>query len=167
MDELSDAGRNALPYYNRILGVTSERGTTADVWGAIRDEAAKYGLESPGVTLQGVNELRGYAAAARNSSERLGRAGDNFSITDRFVATAPWSRGLMERNAAPMWAVQFEHTTSKDGAENTAWRSYTIKGSVPTSVGDLRMALEDAADELANEYETDHIGIGAIRVLSI
>lgn len=167
MPELSPAGQRALTYWGSIQSAVSDRASTSEVWSAIRGAAASLGLDSPGITVAGVNELRSYAASARNAMERIDRAPDSANIIGRYVSAAPWGRSMAEQNAVPRYQVNFEHTTILEGQEVTSWRPLMIAGAIPGTVGDLRDAVEAAGNELADDYDMEHVGIGRIQVLTV
>lgn len=167
MPELPASARRALTYWGSIQSSVSERASTAQVWDAIRGAAAELGLDSPGVTVQGVNVLRGYAAAGRNSMEALSKAPDTAGIESRYVSAAPWGRSDREQNAVSRYQVRFEHVTLNEGQETTNWRTLMLTGDMPATVGDLRQAVDDAGNELADDYDLEHVGIGPIQILSV
>jgi hypothetical protein len=167
MADLSDAAKAAMRYYPEIQGSVSSNASTADVWAAIRDRAGELGLGTPGVTIQGVNELRSYAAQIRNASQRLNKAPDNYALEANMIAQAPWSRSITDQEAEPMWQVRFQHTTLHDGVETTEWRTSVFRNALPPTVGALARDVESDAYEMAADYGFEHTGIDNIAVLAI
>lgn len=167
MPELSPDALTAMPFWGSIQSSVTERATTAQLWQGIRDAADSFGMNTPGATLAGVNELRGYAAQIRNASDRLERAQSDEADFSRLSAPAPYSRDQATMNAAPMWQVQFEHTTYTGQAESTDWRTLMYRGNTPPTVGDLRTDIEQAGEDFADEYQMEHIGTGRVRIVRV
>lgn len=167
MPELSNAAVKALAYWGVIEYAANNRFTTADLWNALRDEAERLGLSSPGVTVRGVAQLYGLAVANQSAARRLERQRDQFAVTANLIGHYPTERPLTEQNALGMWQVRFQHTTLTETGEFTEWRTVMFRGALPATVGDLRDAVEADANELAADYGTEHVGIDSLQVLAL
>lgn len=164
-----DPNRNpALAYWGEIEYAAANRFTTADLWASLRQAASNLGLESPGVTLAQVNELRHLATGIQAGSRRLERIDPSSSITDaRLIAEAPWSRSLAERSALPMYQVRYQHTIDGPNGVETAWRTSTFKGALPRTLGDLLDAIGEDAENLADKYGGAHVGVSSMQILAV
>lgn len=167
MSDLSDQARKAMTYWGEIQAAASEGMTTADLWSLIQDAAEEMGLESPGVTIRGVSELRGLAGRIIASGRTFATAGPEISLSGRDWAEAPWSRPLAEQNALGIWQVRFQHTTLGPDGPETQWRTSVFTGSVPGTVGELRSALEEDAQAMATKYGVGHIGFDNVQLLVV
>lgn len=164
---LSDEGKKGLLYWNNIQSSVSGRATTAELWSAIREAAAREGLDSPGITLQAVNELRSSAAQIRNAGDRLMSEPAQNGLTASHIAEAPWSRPLEERASSPMLQVRFELSMIRDGQLVTEWKTLVHSGRMPTTIADLQRIIERAGISLARSYDSDYAGYGAMSALEI
>lgn len=164
-----DQDRNpALAYWGEIEYAAANRLTTADLWASLRAAAAELGQESPGVTVQQVNEVRHLATGIQAASRRLERIDPSSSIRDgRLIAEAPWSRSLAERSALPMYQVRYQHTVDGPNGVETAWRTSTFRGELPRTLGDLQDAIDEDAENLADKYGGAHVGVSAMQILAV
>lgn len=167
MPDLSDAAKRALVYWPQIEFAARYRLTTADLWSTIRDAAEQAGWASPGVTLRGVNQLRAIATQIQNAGRNFARADEDQRLDYTMTAGAPWSRSDAERGALPMWQARFEHTFMQDGEEVTEWRTSVFAGRLPATVADMRAAIAEDAEQLADKYGVDHVGISGVHVLAV
>jgi len=158
----------ALAYWAEIEYAAANRMPTADLWRVLNDAAASLGLDSPGVTIQQVNEVRSMASGIQAASARLARLDPSYSLSDgRVVAQAPWSRSPAERQALPMYQVRFQHTVNGPNGEETQWRTSTLRGRLPRTLGDLLDAVGEDAENLADKYGGEHVGVGSLQLLSV
>jgi hypothetical protein len=167
MPDLSDEARAALAYWPTIEHAAANHLPTADLWAALNGAAAELGLDSPGVTLQGVNTIRSLATQIQATSARLERTDPTYRMEGNLISEAPWGRSLAERDAMPMFQVRYQHTTVGPNGEETNWRTSTFHGQLPRTVGDLLEAIEEDAEHLADKYGHSHGGTSAHQVLSI
>jgi hypothetical protein len=165
----NDPNRNpALAYWPQIEYAAANRMATADLWATLREAARELGLDSPGVTLAQVNELRHLATGIQAGSRRLDRVDPLSAITDaRLIAEAPWSRSAAERAALPMYQVRYQHTVNGPNGEETAWRTSTFRGSLPRTLADLRGAIDEDAENLADKYGGEHLGVSGLQILAV
>lgn len=164
---LSPAAQKALAYWQEIEYSAAHRLTTADTWSVIRNASEALGLESPGVTLQGINELRSLAVGVQRAARGFERLADSKRISGRDFVTAPWSRSLREQRALPKFQVRFQHTISVGGVESTAWRSSIYEGRPPRTAGELRRLVEGDAINLAKGYNGEHLGVDELQLFAV
>lgn len=158
----------AYAYWPQIEYAAARRMPTADLWATLRDAAAELGLDSPGVTVQQVNQVRSWATGIQAASRRLERLDPSYSISDgHLIAEAPWARSPGEREALPMYQVRYEHTVDGPNGPETNWRVSTFRGSLPRTLGDLQDAIEEDAENLADKYGGAHVGVGSLQILSV
>lgn len=168
MAELTPQERRAMQYWGPIESVTMAGGSTRDIWDRIRAQAEALGYDSPGISALDVNRLRSQAVANRNALAGLDQLGEDDLITGSQIGNAPWGRSLNQQNAVPMWQVKFEHiVTDSNGNEQTVWRTSTFTGTVPRTRRELELALEEDGENLAGEYEQEHVGVGAYNILAV
>lgn len=166
MTEFGLSSRKAMAYWGVIEQATRDRLGTAEVWQAIREQAAAAGLDSPGITAQDVSRLRGLAGGVRATATRLENAEPEWGIDGGMIANAPWARPLSERNTLPLFQVRFEHTVQNNGQTTTEWRTVMFRNTLPTTVGELTEALEQDAEQMADDYGYTHVGIGSFSILA-
>lgn len=166
MANLTPEERRALQYWGTIEHATLSGASTTELWQMINEHAGALGYESAGISATAVNRLRTRAVANRQSSSVLGALGPDDRIDEPAIGRAPWERGLSRQNAVPMWQVQFEHITVENGLEVANWRSINFTGSMPRTRRELELAIEEDAAEMADNYGTEHVGIGAYRILA-
>ena len=173
---LSDQGKSALVYWGEIQAAVSQKATTADVWAAIRGAAAEAGLTSPGVTLQGVNEVRSAAAQIRNSGTALGqsrdvaeRTGLAQTIDSSMMAVAPWSRDPQVLQTLSDYTVRFQmQTVDANGQTQTTWLTNLYPGgTLPATVGELVDSLGSYGQLSGSAPQGEFAGIGDIQVLAV
>lgn len=167
MPDLTPDAVQAMRYWRWIEEAASLRMTTADLWAIIRDVAEEQGYSSPGVTLRGVSELRGIAGQIHGASNRLGRAEDYEHVTERHVAMPPWASQSAGQGPMTSYQVRFQHTTLGPDGEQTNWRTSVFHGNLPATVGELRAAVGEDAEQFAEGYGQTHLGIGSLQVLVI
>lgn len=165
----SDPNRNpALAYWGEIEYAAQHRLPTAELWDMLKSAAERLGLPGPGVTVQQVNAVRHQATGIQAASRRLERVDPSSGLSDgRLVAEAPWSRSLAERNALPMYQVRYQHTVDGPNGPETAWRTSTFRGRLPSTLADLQDAVTEDAENLADKYGGAHVGIGSLQILAV
>lgn len=173
---LSDQGKAALVYWGEIQAGVTQRATTADIWAAIRGAAAEAGLDRPGVTLQGVNEVRSAAAQIRNSGAVLGKArevsdrtGLAQGIDSSMMSVAPWSRDPQVLQTLSDYTVRFQiQTVDANGETQTTWLTNLYPGgTLPATVGELVDSLGSYGQLSGSAPQGDFAGIGDIQILAV
>lgn len=165
--QLSPAEQRAMAYWPQIEYAARHGLNTADLWSAIRDAAEEIGLDSPGVSVQGVSSLRAKAVGIQRNEGEFERLADSKRVLGRLVQVAPWARAPGERRALPMFSVRFEHTFMTGDGHRTEWRTAVFEGQLPKTAGELRALIGSDAVQLANKYNVEHIGIDSLQLLSI
>lgn len=164
---LSDQAKRALAYWPEIARGAALGLYTADLWADIRERAEDLGLASPGVTVQGVSQLRGIATSIERTADRLNAAADSRRLIGDFVSTPPWARTPGERKAAAMFNVRFLHTFVQNGAQLSEWRIAKFSGRLPRTVGELRRQVEGDAVQLGRKYGTEHLGVDRLQLFAV
>lgn len=164
---LSEHARAALAYWPQIQHAAATGMTTADMWATIRASAADLGLETPGVTVQGVSALRGIASGIERTATGLNRSADERRLISDMISTPPWSRGPGVRAADRVYQVRFQHSTYQDGELQQNWRTVTFSGRLPRTVGQLRQLVEGDAVQIARKYKGEHAGIDSLQLFAV
>lgn len=92
--------------YGVITAGVNNNMSTAELIDSLRPyaEASPEGWGPSGVTI--VSQLRGMAAAIRQARSAVSAAGMQGSLEASHIALAPWSRGALERSAAPQYDIR-------------------------------------------------------------
>lgn len=167
MADLSPEATKALAYWSQIEYAARNGLNTADLWGAIRDAADELGLATPGVTVQGVSQLRGMAVGIQRRESDFERLADGRVVTGRMFGVAPWSRSNQEQRALPKFQVRFQHTFLQEGEEVTEWRSSIFEGKLPRTAGEIRSLVDGDGVQLADKYNVEHISTDGLQLLAI
>lgn len=164
---LSPAAKAALAYWPQIELAATEGLTTADLWSLIRDAAEDIGLASPGVTVQGVSQLRGIAGSVQARSRQIAKLAGTKTLAGSLLTVAPWARERAERQASPLYHVRFQHTTRENGELTTQWRTSVFGGKLPGTIGDLRRLIDVDAEQIAKKYGVDHVGVDNLQIWEV
>lgn len=163
--DLSPEATKALAYWGPISRAAADRMTTADLWSAIRDEADRLGLASPGVTVRGVSELRGVAGGIQRVSDQFNALPGHRVMRGTMAAEAPWSPAPGSRRTFPQYQVRFQHTYNHQGEQVTEWRTTMIPANLVRTVDDLRRAVAGDALQLARKYGVEHVDVSGLQPL--
>ena len=164
---LPASAQKALAYWGVIELAAEAHAPTADLWEWIRQAAADLKLASPGVTVQGVSVLRGYAGQIQSRAALFAALAGSKRVTARVMSDPPWARSLGEQRAMPKWAVRFKHTYIQNGAEITEWRTSMFGGRINHTARQVRDEVELDALNLARKYGTAHVGVDSLQVMSV
>lgn len=165
--DLSDAERAAMAYWPQIDHAARAGLTTAELWDSIRESAAQYGLERPGVGIIGVSQLRARAGEIAAANNQLADLADNRVMRAAHIPVAPYARPAGERRAEQRIAARFLHTTNRAGSEEQAWRTVMFTGPLPRTIGELRTRVQDEAIQLARGYQSDHLGVDELQFVQV
>lgn len=154
-------------YYGTIEGAVRLGLNTRDIWSLIRDQAENAGLASPGINAAEVSRMRGQAAQTRGADAQLARAEADRALDASMISRARWHRPEQRMGAAPMWQVNFRHTTMVNGVESSDWRTLVIRGNLPSTVKALQRRIDRAGQQLAADYEVEHLGVSDLSILEI
>jgi hypothetical protein len=149
---LGSYGPNALKYWGAILASAEQHLNVQDMWSAIRDLQAQYGLPAPGVTAPDVMVLRGYANRLVNGADALAAASPSDTILPAMMGVGPYtSSDLSGLAAQPTYQVRFLNQVQlADGTVSEVWQTAVFGASdMPQTVGDLQASIETGAGELA------------------
>lgn len=158
----------ALPYWPVIRQAARNHWTTQKLWQGIEATTARWGLIGPGPTVRGISQLRGLAGGIQTAAERLEAAADSKRLLSEMVTRAPWARPLSQQRANREYHAYFQHTVEDNsGQQRTVWRAVTDIHRLPRTVGELRDLVEGAAEQLADDYDESHVGVGTIQLLAV
>jgi hypothetical protein len=159
--------RTLLGQWGAIQSAVEARLPTQQLYSAIYNAQLDAGVTPGGFGFGDLNRLRSMAVGQRNASEAFARAPSSSPVDATMIGTAPWSRGLADRNLTPQWEVRFEHSVVMDNQLTTFWRTSKFDGVLPGSVGDvLDLVNADAAD-LSESYQVEHVGVGAVMITAV
>lgn len=162
-----------MAYWGTIQSQTAVRASTADLWAAIRADAAAHPGGLPLPTLQGVNEIRAAAAQVRNASAAFGKARDTTetygltqAITGDMVSTVPWSRDAATIAVLADYQVRFNaRMTSPLGRQFTQQLTMLFpNGTLPATVGELVTKLGAFAPASGSLGEGSFDGVGDVSI---
>jgi len=162
---LSPDAQKALAYWGVIELAAETRATTADMWEWIRQSAEEVGLAKPGVTVRGVQELRGRAGQIQEAARKFGLLPDSTRVRGEHVAVPPWARDPGAMKAQPKFAVRFKHTFTEGGITKVEWRTSVFTGKINHTAGRLRSDVELDAQNMAAKYNTEHGDVSDLQVL--
>ena len=163
-------GSNALKYYGDILASAYANASTADMWTAIRNTQAQYGLPRPGATAPDVSVIRGYANRIVNGARALAAANPDDVITSDMMAVAPYtSRDLNAISVDPVYQIRYQSTVQgSDGTVTTRWSTSVYNASqFPGTVGELQDAVFTDASELVAQAAQQTGGESGGTLLSV
>jgi hypothetical protein len=164
---LSQAAKDALPYWGEIRNAAANHLTTQQLWQSIRFAQERLGSQGYGPTLLGVSELRGRAGAIQRAADELAAASPRKNLTGRYVTQAPWARSTAVQRVDPKYQATFAHQSLKDGEQVTTWRSVIFSGQLPPTIGAFQQAIDEDAIALADDYDEEHVGVSDIQLLAI
>lgn len=151
MGVLGRYGGNALKYYGDILASAYQNVSTSDMWTAIHNTQANYGLSKPGASAPDVSVIRGYANRIVAGAQAFAAASPSDSITSDMMAVAPYTANTLAGIAAnPTYQVRYQVTwLTTDGTQNTRWNTSVFTASnFPDTVGALQDQIDFNASEL-------------------
>lgn len=173
---LSDDALAAMAYWGTIQSAVTQRASTADLWAAIRGAQAAEPGGGGLVTVRGVSELRGYAAAIRGAAERLNAARAGYDrtglaqvITGDMMSTAPWSASGQVLSTLADYQVRFEalFTTPLGRSSSVMLTAKFPNGQLSATVGDLVAALGAFALSSGSLPVGTFNGIGAMSITAV
>lgn len=170
MGVLGRYGGNALKYYGDILASAYANLSTADMWTAIRNTQATYGLPTPGASAPDVSVIRGYANRIVAGARNLAAADPGDLITADMMAVAPYtSRDLNAISTDPVYQVRYQSTVqASDGTVSTRWTTSVYNASqFPSTVGELNDAVFTDASELTAQAAQQTGGESGGTLLSV
>ena len=167
MPDLSPQATSALRFWGVIQAGVSQGATTAELWQAIRESDIGGVGETGGVGAIGVGQLRGMAASIARASGALNRASTDQAIVGSMIADAPWGRPLAEQNTLSQWQVRYLATTITPEGEQQLYRTATITGTLPGTVGELLDFLNIAAPGTESGYNYEFVSLSEPTILAV
>lgn len=152
MTVLGRYGASALKYWAPILQSAYKGLATADMWTAIRNTQAQYGLPTAQTQAPDVSVIRGYANRIVNGARAFAAASPSDTITSSMMATAPYTlQDAAGIAATPTYHVRYQVTVQdSEGNLTTAWQTSVFTATdFPSTVGGLIDAVNTNASELA------------------
>jgi hypothetical protein len=152
MGVLGKYGSSALKYYGDILASAYQNLSTADMWSAIRNTQATYGLPNTQTSVPDVSTIRGYANKIVNGARAFAAADPSDSITSDMMAVAPYTSGDLNSIATnPTYQVRYQvDVQASDGTVSTRWSiSVYTAADFPDTVGGLIDSTNANAEEMA------------------
>lgn len=167
MPDLSPQATSALRFWGVIQAGVSQGATTAELWQAIRASDIGGVGETGGVGAIGVGQLRGMAASIARAGDALAKADPSQGITNAMIADAPWGRPLPEQNTLAQWQVRYLATTITPEGEQQLYRTTTITGTLPGTVGELLDFLNIAAPGTESGYNYEFVALSDPTILAV
>lgn len=156
------SSQTSLAYYGAILGAAQGGASTQDVWAAVRATSEALGGGYPLPNIQDVSRMRSAASSEINSARALAKAGPDQRVESTMIGLPPYARDANERQLSQRWQVNFQHITSdEDGGLATEWKTVMF-GTMNMTVGELNDRIGNAAQAMADKYNTSHVGVGDI-----
>lgn len=150
MGVLGRFGTNALKYYGDILASAYAGLSTADMWTAIHNTQATYGLPKPGASAPDVSVIRGYANRIVAGAHTFAAASPSDTITGDMMAVAPFtSRDLNAISTDPIYHVRYKIVVQAPNGEiKERWTTSVYTATdMPDTVGGLLDSINTAASE--------------------
>ena len=142
--------------------------TTTDLQAAAKDIADRNNLTLAFRDYTGLSVLYGYARRMFNASQTVRNADDADYIQSQHIAIPPWARDETAQNANPIWHVTYEFTTlDENGFESTEYKTSVFEQSLPSTVGDLKDAVNEDAQALADKYGRQLLSVGLHQILAV
>lgn len=155
-------------YFGAILAASRAHATTAEVWTAIRSQAAAAGYRFPADIFSQVNAMRSAAVGIIRASEALASADPSQAIGPQFLAQAPWGRSPEAQAAFPIVQARYQMTTVGPGGEETGWYRWEMPGGLDGwTVGEVQDAIAAYAADAASDYSTAFVSLDTIDLLAV
>lgn len=164
MPDLSAGAIKLLPVLGAIQEGAAAHDTTADLWARVSTAAAAQGFDISGANAIDLGQLRSWAATNAYAAEALNSAGATQTIDASMIGSELYtSAGTIEGQQA-LYNVRFLQTVVENGVELDLWRTSQIRGLLPPTKDQLQQLMDSDAQQLADEYNQTHVGIGSITV---
>lgn len=152
--------------FGTILAAARNHATTAEIWGAIRSEADRYGVSLPTGMFGAVNTMRSLATRTIVASERLSAAGPNDAIEGGMIGQAVYSRSQVGRALVPEWHAYVQTTSIVQGEQVQGWTFMPYTGTLPATVGELNDDALSAAVAQSEKYTGELLSVDAIELVA-
>lgn len=158
----------ALSYWGVIESTRATNVSQSALWAAIHAEAQSRGEASLGFNAGDLARVLGFANSIRRTATDIAGASTDTPLTDISIGAAPWQRSLAEQATIPQWQARFIHTTTDaDGNELLDWRTVTLTGTLPYTIGDLYDTLDAQAESMAAGYNVEHVSIEDLQLFAV
>jgi hypothetical protein len=165
--DLTPGARSLLSVWGAITAGVGERLPTQQLYSVIYNAQRDAGVTPGGFSMRDLSQLRSLAVSQRNADQALARASSSTGIGAEHIGTAPWSRGLNDRNLTPAYEVRFEHRVLLDNELVTFWRTSRIDGTLPGTVGDVLDLVSEDAAALSEGYGVEHVDVGSVSLTAV
>ena len=158
----------ALSYWGVIEASRASNVSQSALWDAIHAEAASRGETRLGFNAGDLAKIMGFANSIRRTATDIAGASTDTPLTDIRIGSAPWQRSLAEQATIPQWQARFIHTTvDAAGNELLDWRTVTLTGTLPYTIGDLYDTLDAQAESMAAGYNVEHVSIEDLQLFAV
>lgn len=144
-------------------------GVVQNIWASYQSAYLAAGEAPPTLGVQQVNRLVSTAFAQVRAERELGRSIETFQntgldqvITGAHIAPDIDARAGVVGATGATFRVRFEYQINMEGEPMTRYITWTPALALPSSVGDLMDALEEAAMAAAEDYGEDFGGLGGL-----
>jgi hypothetical protein len=162
--DLTPGATKLLAYWGNIQSAVAARASTAELWATVRDAAAADNFDISPANAVDMGQLRSLAAGNRNASAAFNAASENQSLDSSMIGSELYTPNESNPAAERLYLVRFQQTVLEDEAETTIWRTDMFRGLLPPTKSDLMAQLDNDAQNLADEYNQTHIGIGDVAI---
>lgn len=154
--------------WGAVQAAVSARASTADVFAAVRAEAARAGQELKAGMWEAVNELRSLAATIRNGADAFQSADRSEAFTRQFAPSDINARDQADQALFPEVLVRFTlNYTDENGNEGERPLTVRINWTPDMTVGDVQDQVENLAAGLAERYGVESDGVSDLAPVSI
>lgn len=166
--ELGPAGEAYAWAWGAVQSAVGARASTAEVFQAVRDEAARTGQAMAPDMWQAVNELRSLAATMRNGAEAFQSADRAELFTRAFAPPDINARAAADQALFPEALVRFRMDVINPNGETDS-RAVTVRinWTPDMTVGDVQDQVMGLAGGLAERYGVELADIGDLAPVSI
>lgn len=169
MPRLTQPQATALGNWWDIISSAAYGGLLAtDVIAAAADIARQEGGSLSFTESQAIAVLYGYAKRMSNAADALQSASDDDPVGADVIGIPPWARDEQESNAIPIWHTTFEYTyIDADGVQQTDYRTSIFKVTFPGTVGELKDAVDEDAQAMADKYGHEFVSANVTQILAV
>lgn len=160
----SDLTPQQLSYFGVVQGASKQHLGTAEIWDAVKSEAARRGEALPAGMFSAVNQLRSYGSGLTYAAERVARAADNEAILSTHIGILPYGHNPGGTGGPRIFDVRvaYMHLVNNEIQDDYLTLRYT--GGLPPTIGDLRQEANDIVSSMASGYGRSFVGISSIEI---
>ena len=134
------------------------------VAGIARDTGASLSFSD----YRDISVLYGFARRMYNAATEAQNALDDTIIGPEHQSIPPWARDEQVVNTSPVWHVTYTFTyIDADGNTNTDYKTSVFEMTFPATIGDLKAAINEDAQALADKYGVDLQEVGLEQILAV